>query len=1232
MQVSNIFGALKNVVMNPSSVFLVADFGAGSTGWFTKLINFVMNLFYAVLKWVLYFVDIVFSYVQQLAGLNMRWDSLDSVFSADSDMVFNLLWSSKETVLPIIKALIVLAIVLIIFFSIVAIIKTSFESLKGSQQNQSLSAIKTALKAFVLMLLTPMMALVGIVASNAILQTLYNATNPSGAISIGSQVFSAASASANSYRIYANNNYRIPIMYDFTREDEILEYYSDNAPTAEFLEYLKSSDNITYSTYMMFKFDGFFSYDSLNNITGEASDGDVESYYTVYDVKKGLSSDGDIFDKYRRIQNYKEEYYVMADVVDFCVRTTTPVYFKTIEQILESIISLGVEEVQMKRIFDTTVSYFGIKFLDNNLEELPTGYINASNFKSNNDWRAIRWVSNYMTGNATVEPNVRMPIQYTHLRNAENGDELEGAKYIIAMEKPVTNNLGVIDTYFYPLTVGDVGSYDAVFTSSHILRGQMISAKGIFEDGIYPTAIKQNSTNDVQFYRDKIESSVVGVAGQLFGLSMQDNGKSGVFSSIVRFFRMLFDPDSLVPKLDVDFDAVTNSYTAQVSTISTLYGGKMHISYMFGDVFTKGILKTNYVLPIDSVFQQLKINYLILVFGAMILFKVSVSALFMLINRAYELFLIIIVYPTACATIPLENGGYDTWVKNYTNRLFGTYGTILGINFVLLLFPVINSIHFFDPSTVGSNLIIKRIGGLFFAAFTVSEVTNMLNFATAIMFQLVLFTMLSDAGGNGVSKLIGDIVGGDQSSENPLTNFGQTLIKVGKVLTYPMKAAVTVVKAGSIMVVPSQRKKFLKKAKDKAIGMLPMSSVISASKDKINLLQRKSEMNKAKKDLKNSLKTYSTDTDLIQKQMQAYLEKQKKYTKALANPHEARETQKSEAKRDKELGISSRESDDPNELGVDTSELSKKELKRLAGKGRKGRKLKRGINKLEKKAKKEKLSEKEEKTLETYSRLREQANEELQNRKGKKQEFKDAEKKFKNGEISSDEYLKAKDAQKEFKKLQKGKGLRAKRKNKIKDKKRFEKQQKKQDKRDKLFRHTDRRSRKKQNKVLGELDRNKNEIKEELKAFGFDKNLDQMSNEEIIAQLESKQIDDEHNELIQDYLQIKQEQQRLMNMNKNEYAAKADYKANKKINKDAKFQGYTGANVHKKNMRNRRNKSRNFSAEQSERLSEIDEKIKQMEAEGINGSNAKKYRSLLNERNKLNVKERVADKIGRAHV
>ena len=78
------------------------------------ILTFMAQIVYFVAKWVLYFTDIMFFYIKQLVGLNMDTTSLNKMISKESDIALNFLLSNSSLLTQIVRALIGLAVIMII--------------------------------------------------------------------------------------------------------------------------------------------------------------------------------------------------------------------------------------------------------------------------------------------------------------------------------------------------------------------------------------------------------------------------------------------------------------------------------------------------------------------------------------------------------------------------------------------------------------------------------------------------------------------------------------------------------------------------------------------------------------------------------------------------------------------------------------------------------------------------------------------------------------------------------------------------------------------------------------------------------------------------------------------------------------------------------------------------------------------------------------------------------------
>ncbi len=909
--ITNVFSGILEHLMNlGSSAFC----GATLQSTFTSFLNFVFGLLYNVAKYMLYFVDLIFSYIQKLAGLDMSFDSLESMFSADSDIVFNLLISGADLVTTILRNLLVLAVFIIILFAIIAIIKGQIEALKKDEAGNPMIAIKRTFKAFILLLVTPFITLGGIAASDLILQSLYNATNVSSGFSLGTQIFVTSASSANAYRIYAQNDQKIPITFDGGESAKINEWFNKNSVNEGFVYYLQQSKenssqgyNALYATYMTFYAQDFTTFSSLNTIiyndTGTQATKDLyDSCYDYYysDDVNALTS----FSALAKIDAYAEEYYVMADVLDFLVSTGNTLYMKTIEEVLTSICKLP-DGVNKETIFTNLVNKYGIEFYSSysessgQLSGVVTG-VTASNFKTKlgDSIKLISFNSDYLA--VTEEggdPDTRMQINVVHV--VGQTDELLGAKYIMASETSVNNSSGTPSTYYEPLVNGYKSSTSSTtFQSDYIRNGNIIVAKGIFKDSVYPTAIKQDKDGTLDFYREDIETQATGQMANYVSLTVESSS-GGLFSKVIKFIKSLFDPSSLVPVIDVDLDAMQLTYDKNEAPtdVDTLVDGRLQLGYFmqYSPTYVTTKLASNLCLSFTGLYKASKLNFLILVIGSFLLLRVCMSAISSLIERSYELFLLFLTYPAACATIPIDDGGaYNTWLKGYFVRIFRTYGFILGVNFVLMLFPIIQKIEFFTQDEVGTSTIIHRVGILFFSAMSIREITNMLNAITVILFELTAFTLIET-----VPDMIAALVAGPESAlrikdNNVFTKIKNTSVKfatgVAKVVAPPLKVV------GYVFSGKEKKKAARQKLKNQILNKTglgafsdmsswkPGSAVKNEMVQKQQMKQAAQQQKKAEEELFKKLNDPSASTEEIKKALADFETSMQKANKATKPP------------------------------------------------------------------------------------------------------------------------------------------------------------------------------------------------------------------------------------------------------------------------------------------------------------------------------------------------------------
>lgn len=1282
-------------------------FASGSTGSFlaatldndsflSVVFNIISKLFYFIAKWLLYFLDILYSFIQQLCGLNMSYESLEKMVSKESDFVFNMLITATETITPIIRALIGLVVALIILFAMIAVAKNMFNSLKKGGTADIKGVFKDTFKAFILLFITPMIAIAGIIASNTILKTLYNATNPTQSTSLSTQLFSASATAANSYRIYAQNGLKIPITIDLPKEEEIVEFIKNNSVDQEAIKYLQSEQNKLYTSFKMFREQDYKPFNEL--ITYEI-DGSVKyktdsTYYDAYDrgpdaydFLKGENPT--LYMQYKTIDTYKPEYYVMADVVDFCIETGTPIYYKTIEEVLDSL-----SETTDNRLFNSFVDTFEIEFLDAELNrfelstatvintgEVRSSYSTYKDIFNNEAWQVIQYTSKYYDTNENSEPTRVMKINYHHLNGAV--DELEGAEYIVAVEQQ-TEVGGVTHPYYYPLTTGfGVGS-EYGFETEFIQNGQIVSAKGIFSDATYPTAIRKNADGtEVEFYRQEVIQVNLGKINEVANgsLAVEEQKPNG----IVAFFQSLIQ--MFVPKitLGVNTDKVVVAYETNEVIVNTLPVGKMSLSYMFSDAFTSGLggLATSiaksgsgedgteqigvFGLNLSNLFVARKLNILVLVVGAYMLIKITFTAVFALINRAYELFLIILIYPTACATLPLEDSAYRQWTTSYIQRLFSTYGLILGLNFVIMLFPIISEIEFFTAGEIALSKPIMRFRNLFNStvkvvtfggvqsAVSVDFLADFLNLVVVILFELTAFTLLETIP-ETIQKITG--VSGAQGGINPIE-------AIGKVLKTASGVIKTVFSGGSAIIAgvfdilgaiaPSKkmrdaaRQRIKQKVKNKTDKLLegvksfvPGSEIYRGAKDRSNTKKRLAEQKEAFAALKESMDDKDNDPQKVQDNFSKLLDAQKKATKAISDPRGERKAEDERIKENAAQGLDengeamSRNEGDVVEEG-DEGGLSFKSDRELRRQRRKTKKI---IAELERRAESGGLTAAQQEALETQKKLLE----DIENGQKKRREYStsvsDAKKTVARltrlqgqGALTQEQEDQLAAAQiileghaqhvadEKQKRRSSEQATKKKKRDDAREKREREQSEAERKKMERAFKGNDKASLRLQRKYLTDMAKEQEGYQAQLNATGLiGVNLAEMTVEQMQEKLKDDTLTEQQKQIIESYMGVEKTKQEMMGYSSGEYAeARAEREARLAAYKKGGSNMFGGLKHGRDVQRGIRE-----AAGADQELKDVERQL--AEFGQVTAANVAQYQALKRKQNELKRKLAVADK------
>lgn len=266
----------------------------------------IIAWFYFISKFVFQIVDLIQYVIYKLAGIN-----LSSEITFDLP-IFRILLS--DTVLNIFLTLFIVGLILLIIFTIISIVKSEYEmalETDNSKIKKSASGkiVKSSLTATFLMLAVPLILIVVLAFGSVFLTSVNSVLNPNGTSSttLGGQLFVASAHKANMYRNYAEKGDRIPIIYDFD------DPYSSAHGSGYSLEDLEKQ----YALWTDGK--GYYS---------DQKYGNYQPFSTTLVYKNNKIFNSESYSGYEQWVSTPEQYYIMADFIDYAVKNNLEFYIK----------------------------------------------------------------------------------------------------------------------------------------------------------------------------------------------------------------------------------------------------------------------------------------------------------------------------------------------------------------------------------------------------------------------------------------------------------------------------------------------------------------------------------------------------------------------------------------------------------------------------------------------------------------------------------------------------------------------------------------------------------------------------------------------------------------------------------------------------------------------------------------------------------------------------------------
>lgn len=851
------------------------------------LYRILCKFVYFLVKLALNIMDFLMVCVSELCGQASGYN-MDVANSnlEKSDILFKFLLNSYT--LKILRRLFIYALLLLILITIFAIVMNEWKNASGNKDGSFAKVLIKSLKTLFTMFLTPFIVIIGIVASNVILASCVEAVSLDGSnrFSVGAVVFNSATYNANWYRCYADNNDKIPILFDFNggfysveNSDDV---FTDGGSITEETEKLLENPYLTsgYSTYSMFRNGEYFNFNQIS---------DDSAYYSFYDGE---------YLKTKRI-----EYYVMSDFVDFAMQSGDNFYIMNVEDVynnaisilerypdfypafIDGVIDLDDEDCEYNLRDVLYMAYFSDIFnniipikVKDGIEEEVSIFSNDGKVQFNRgEVEYYKFTVNY---NETLSEQMgdMEGHQVDYISYAGARDEAEGAKYVFCekVSLRVNNETNEYATLYVPVldntrsTIindttlfkfdSDYLSYNPYYNDEQneeettprvnykdILCNyngtknirvnsnlSMFVAKGAFTVTGLPTAIRQDGSN-ITFYRHDISvPKNIKLQPLTSYLKEEENGEVTIVGENDDIFSRVLGFDS--NKINSDIKLVlksTNQFNKGIFSVGTFDNGMFTLNYSF----------VNTPLDITNVYDITEVNMVILVLISGSLLMTLFNIIWVLLKRLLELTVYWFTYPAWLLKYPLgssdsilEDSTYQMWRMRFIERVLCVYGVYIGLALYYTLVPAVISANLFESVklNVGANNFLENVSPEFVA------------WVMDALFVTVLFTFVKKIDG----EIAGLVMSGNLQSGSELSSSGADIFKsVGGNI-------VGGVKQFSVINMAKTAKGKVGQITNEALGSIPGGAMLNQAS---NLAQKVStnvqynrDLNKFKQDMKSA--------------------------------------------------------------------------------------------------------------------------------------------------------------------------------------------------------------------------------------------------------------------------------------------------------------------------------------------------------------------------------------------
>ena len=319
------------------------------------LLTVLGNLVYYIAQFALGLMDFFQFVIYKFLGISLDVTTF-KVLDLNNPLIRFL---SNETVSKVLTTMFSIAIVLVIVFSILSIIMGEYNRAANGGEYSVKMVWSRAIRSIFGMAVFPVAFMAVIILVNALLASFSAALSNNTSTSLGGRVFATSAYNANAYRNYADNNRRIPIYIDF--DDPYDNGTMDRYSKEELVEIYDAFSDTGIDLYNKFASNSFATFNEA-----------VTYNYS----NNSLTNNKDTFGTYEKFICTAEQYYVMADFIDYAMANNVTYYYKSVSD----------PDIEWKYVDNTiynpengslTITYKDASNISNGAESYTVSYNNA---------------------------------------------------------------------------------------------------------------------------------------------------------------------------------------------------------------------------------------------------------------------------------------------------------------------------------------------------------------------------------------------------------------------------------------------------------------------------------------------------------------------------------------------------------------------------------------------------------------------------------------------------------------------------------------------------------------------------------------------------------------------------------------------------------------------------------------------------------------------------------------